>query len=184
MAKNSSIETFTQIPDWYWQCGLDIYEVNIIARIASWQRQDKVFYEGKKTIAKIFGCDFKVILRRFEKLENMGIIVRGKKKGRSYCYTINSVKLNQLHKGTLEVPIDDRKVPQRYHKGSSEVLYNTNNTSNKTSVRAEGALKAPSTQPESALKPNGINSLALEQFINDLNEDRLANNGKRQRLNR
>ena len=150
-------ETFTQIKDWYWECGLDIYEVNIISRIASWQRANKEFYEGKDSISKLFGCDRKTIMRKFDKLEKIGILVKGEKRGRSYLYKINESKLNELYISTREVQIDTTLVPDRYTLSTSVVHYNTTQTSNKTSLRvAEEDLASSAPQPKRTLTNDQI----------------------------
>jgi len=152
-------QTFTQIKDWYWECGLDIYEVNIIARIASWQRNKKQFFESKDHIAKLFGCDRKTIIRKFEKLQNLGILIKGEKHGRTYVYRINEMELHKLYICTREVQIDMRSVPERYIYSTSEVHYNTTQTNNKISLGAEEEDKSSSAQPKKPLTNEEILSI-------------------------
>ena len=166
MNKNKQQETFTQIKDWYWQCGLDIYEVNIISRIASWQRANKEFFESKDSISKLFNCDRKTIIRKFEKLERLGIIIKSGKKGRSYIYKINEMNLHKLYNSTSEVQIDEALVPERYNNCTREVHYNTTQTSNKTSLREEETLFERSSskdpkEPKKTVTDKDVEMLAL-----------------------
>ena len=159
------VEPFTMIKEWYWQCGLDITEVNIIARISSWQREKKVFFESKASLAKLFMCDRKVIIRRFERLESIGVIVKGPMKGRAYSYSVNENRLNELYlRGTAsttnctsEVRDDAKCVPQKNDNCTSEVRYHNNKTINKNSFKKEddcsssSSFKAPKTISEADL---------------------------------
>ena len=160
------VESFLKVPDWYWECGLDIYEVMILCMIASWQRQDKEFFMGKKDIAAKFNCDHKVIFRRFKNLENIGLIKRGDKVGRSFKYKIDQNKLEYL-KGisTSEVPIDQPGVPQRYQHSTPEVLYKNPKNSNKTILREEEEKGSSSPQT----KKKEVTDVALHQFSRDIN---------------
>ena len=155
--KKQKTEPFTMLKDWYWECGLDLYEVNIIARISSWQREKKVFFESKSSIAKLFKCDRKVIIRRFEHLEEIGVIIKGENKGRAFSYTVNESKLNELYlRGTTstsnctsEVHQVPKCVPQRNNNCTLEVHYNNNKTINNNSFREEDGFLDPSpSQPE------------------------------------
>ena len=71
-------ERFTMIPNWYWECGLNIVEVNIISRIASWQRDGKEFYESAESISVLFGVSYSTIKRTFNKLVKDGVIIKKK----------------------------------------------------------------------------------------------------------
>lgn len=142
---------FTQIPNWYWECGLDIYEVNIIARIASWQRDKKDFFESYPSLAKKFNTHVNTIKNKFKKLEAAGLIYRNGKAGRSIKWKVSDYEMNQLHKEyktcTDTVKKTDKSntctnstqtVQEIDSKSTRDRLYNTNHkTSNKTSFRVD-----------------------------------------------
>ena len=130
MAYKKKTETFTQIPDWYWQCGLDIYEVNIIARIASWQRANKKFFESYDFIAKTFNTSYNTIRFRFEKLEKAGILKRNGKKGRSWMWIVDSNKLNSLKDSIKREQNTAGNYQEVTDILSPDNSYNTNNINN------------------------------------------------------
>ena len=135
MAYKPKQESFTKIPNWYWQCGLDIYEVNIIARIASWQRDKKEFYESYDSIACMFNTHYNTIRNRFKKLEKMGIIKSNGKKGRSIKWVVDNNKLNALKYSNTTCKNNETFLHEVSDILTPDVSYNTNKTSNKTSFR-------------------------------------------------
>ena len=137
-------ERFTMIPNWYWECGLNIVEVNIISRIASWQRDGKEFYESAESLSKLFDVSYSTIKRTFNKLVKDGVIIRNGKHKRMWKYVINGTKLNSLKKdvGHLD-QLNDKYSSPRPNIQFTEDHYNTTKTSNKTSFR-EGEDKASS----------------------------------------
>ena len=76
-------EPFIQIQQRLYDCNsLDIYHINIISWIASYQRQDQPFFMSKIELARKFVCDKKTIYRRFADLEKHGIVYKdGKYQG-------------------------------------------------------------------------------------------------------
>lgn len=167
------VEPFTMIKEWYWECGLDITEVNILARIASWQREKKVFFESKSSLAKLFKCDRKVIIRRFEHLESIGVIVKGETKGRAFSYSVNENRLNELYlKGTTdisnctsEVQDDTKCVPQENDGCTSEERYHNNKTINKNSFKKEDDCSSSSSfQAPKTISETDLIKLAREFF--------------------
>ena len=96
--KSKTNERFIMIPHWYYECGLDLIEVNLIARVASWQRTGKNFYESKSYIGKIFGCSTKTISRKFKTLVDKGILIEEVRKGTTTKYRVNVNKLNELNR--------------------------------------------------------------------------------------
>ena len=134
MGKNK--ESFTMIPNWYWECGLTIVEVNIIARIASWQRDGKEFYESAEKLSKLFGVSYSTIKRTFNKLVKENIIIRTGKHKRMWKYVVNGNKLNSLKKDTgHHDQLSDKYRSPRPIIQSTMNHYNNNKTSNKTSFR-------------------------------------------------
>ena len=96
MDKNTTL-TFTQIQDRLYECvHFDLIEVNLIARIASWQRQKKLFFESKSVTAELLKTTRPTLDKRFDKLMAIGIIKKGKKRGRASEYTINEFNLDKF----------------------------------------------------------------------------------------
>jgi DNA-binding transcriptional regulator YhcF (GntR family) len=147
MASKKKTESFTQIPNWYWQCGLDIYEVNIIARIASWQRDNKDFFESYDSIAEMFNTSYNTIRFRFAKLEKDGIIKKNGKRGRSWKWIVSINKLNALKDSVKTCHNNDQFCQEMTDILSRDDSYNTPKTSNKTSFR-ERESSGDSLSPE------------------------------------
>ena len=130
--------SFTAIPSWYWECGLTLIEVNIIARIASWQRDGKEFYESAEKLSKLFNVSYSTMKRSFNKLVDAGIINRNGKHKRMWKYVINQSKLNNLKKDT-----GHHEQNNEQYSSPGTILqstmnhYNNTKTSNKTSFREE-----------------------------------------------
>ena len=137
---NKITESFTAIPDWYWECGLDIYEVNIISRIASWQRQNKEYFESYDHVACVFRTHYQTIRNKFIRLESEGIIKCVGKVGRTKKWTINSNKLNAMKHSYTKCKKDDTFLHEVEDVLTRDVSYKTPKTSNKTSFRAEESL--------------------------------------------
>lgn len=126
-------ETFTKIPDWYWQCGLSLLEVNIIARIASWQRDNKEFYEGYDKLAALGWGHYNTIRNTFLKLEKDGIIKKNGKVKRAWKWKIVEYKLQSLKDSNNRCKNNERYLQPELEILTPDVSYNTNKTSNKTS---------------------------------------------------
>lgn len=133
----------------------------IIAKIASWQRNGKTFFQSKQEIAKEFRVDRKTISRRMDSLEEMGVIQRDGKVKRSVIYKVNIHKLDMYLKGTHP----ERNVPDRYtssKKCTTSDHYNNNNkNSNKTIFIEEGTSGVPSSTDQKA----------LDAFLKELNDE-------------
>ena len=133
-AKPQKIEGgFTAIPNWYWECGLSLLEVNIIARIASWQRDNKEFYESAQTLSKLFGVSYSTMKRTFNSLVTSGFVRRNGKHKRMWKYVVNEYKLNTVHHEQLS---SGNSSPRTIIQSTMN-HYNTTKTSNKTSFREE-----------------------------------------------
>jgi transposase len=162
---------FTQLPEWYWECGLDIYEVNILARISSWQRDNKSFFESYDSLAKRFNTHYNTIRNKFKKLEKLGLITKNGKAGRSTKWKVNEYELNQLHKTykrcqNINETVDTDKTCKNNAQNLQEmsdvltrdVSYNTNyKTSNKTSFMVDESLADSPPREEE-----------IQAFANDL----------------
>ena len=162
---------FTAIPNWYWECGLTLIEVNIVARIASWQRDGKEFYESAEKLSKLFNVSYSTMKRSFNKLVEDGVIKRNGKHKRMWKYVINETKLNTLKKDMVHPDQNN----ERY--GSQGAIlsttmnhYNTTKTSNKTSFREgenEETFSLPNQpDPKPEILLDQIAQLAKEIDIN------------------
>ena len=143
---------FTQIPNWYWECGLTLVEVNTIAQIASWQRDNKQFFQSAESLACKFGVSYSQIRRVLASLVDRGIIKKDGKFKRMWKYKVDEVALNKCKLAqACPPPIEDTTHSEhkeaRNYSPRTEILfttnsYNTNKTSlNKTSLREEDVIK-------------------------------------------
>ena len=143
MTKNNKVPgTWTAVPDQLLGIGFDIYEIIIISSIQSWTRQNKTFYESITRLSNEYGCDRKTFSRRFKKLMDIDILLKGKKRSHGqFEYQVNEKRLidiiRQRKACTLEVQPELKDVPERYNSHTLEVQNNTTKTSNKTSFREE-----------------------------------------------
>ena len=105
MSKEKTTPKFTQIQERLYDCvHFDLIEVNLIARIASWQRQNKVFFESKSRTAEKLRTTRPTLDTRYKRLQELGIIKQGKKRGRAHEYTINEFNLDKFIKWSSENP--------------------------------------------------------------------------------
>jgi len=147
--KKNDIENFTMIPHWYWECGLDLIEVSIIARISSWQRQNKDFFEGYDTIALKFNCHYNTIRNTFNKLEKMGVIVKNGKVKRAWKWKVNELKLNGLKDSNTRCQNTDTFLHPMSELLTPDVSYNNPKNINKNILRVEentSGVSSPSMQ--------------------------------------
>jgi hypothetical protein len=154
---------FTAIPDWYWECNLDLIEVIIIARIASWQRAKKEFFESYESLAPKFNCHYNTVRNKFLKLEKEGIIYKTGKNKRAWKWKVNEVNLNARKDTNKECKNNERNLQPELVLLTPDVNYNTPKTSNKTSFRAEEANGASSPNPK---KPTDQDILDFVESIN------------------
>lgn len=132
--------TWTAVPDQLLGIDFDIYEIVIISSIQSWTRQNKTFYESITRLSNEYKCDRKTFSRRFKKLIDLGILLKGKKRGHGqFEYQVNEKRLidiiKQRNACTSEVQPDVNDVPERSNSYTPEVQNKTTKTSNKTSFR-------------------------------------------------
>lgn len=178
--KKTINETFTAIPDWYWQCGLNLIEVNIIARIASWQRAEKEFYEGYDTISEKFNVHYNTVRKAFIKLEKMEVIKKNGKHRRAWKWVLNPTKLNALKKQESKRKEDSNTECQKEHSNTgcqkdatflhqvSEILtpdvsYKNTKTSYKTSFREEDNVpSSSSSKPKKTISDLEVLNLAKQ----------------------
>lgn len=84
---------FTAIPELLWDADFDIYEVNIISRIISWQRQNKPFFESVVSLSERFKCNTRTISARLDALIKKGILIKKSNRGRAAEYQVNLTAL-------------------------------------------------------------------------------------------
>ena len=157
---------FIAIDQRLYDSDLDIYHINILSWILSYQVQDQPFFMSKIVMAEKFGCNRKTIERRFNDLQSLGIIMKGEKYKRMYKYKVNLHRLDMY----LRVPYPERSGTQSTissKKRYTEYHYknSTNKTSsNKTSFGVDD-LKSSSTQTISENQIKGfLETLAQESI--------------------
>ena len=152
---------FTQIPNWYWELGLTMVEVNIIARVASWQREGREFYESAQKLSKLFGVSYSTVKRAFKNLHTIGILRKNGKHKRMWKYVINEFKLETVHR---EQNLK-RNCSPRTDILSTMNHYNTNKTSTKTSFKEEDVFRTSPSKDTSGPSALDIELLAAELDI-------------------
>ena len=156
-------DNFTAIPNWYWECELSLLEVNIIARISSWQRQKLKFFEGYDHIASLGFGHYNTIRNTFNALEKKGLIKRDGKVKRAWVWVVIEHKLLELHSNI------QCKNNERYLQPESEILtpdvsYKNPKINNKINLREEETLFERSSS-------EGTKKTISEQEILDLAND-------------
>src|SRR6056300_1094634 len=116
-------EPFTAILAWYWECGLNLLEVNIIARISSWQREKKEFYESYDFLSQKFGTHYNTIRNTFIKLEKMGVIKKNGKHRRTWKWVVDGNKLNALKHSNTRCQNNDTLLHQESELLTPDVNY-------------------------------------------------------------
>ena len=87
---------FVQIPNWYFECDLTLIEVNTLAQIASYQREDKEFFQSAETLASRFSVSYSHMRKVLDDLVSKGIIKKNGKVKRMWKYKINPNVLDKL----------------------------------------------------------------------------------------
>ena len=150
----SKTEGFVQIPNWYFECGLTLIEVNTLAQIASYQREERDFFQSAETLASRFGVSYSHMRKVLDDLVKKRIIKKDGKVKRMWKYKIDANVLSELQVKVRLKKIKDASndCATTKHNNSTkchqEVVllpprsnYNTNNTSlNKTSVRGNESI--------------------------------------------
>jgi len=159
---NSKDKGFIQVPNWYFKCGLTLVQVNTLAEIASWQRDEKagkIFFQSMEELACKFNISYSQMRRVFKSLLDLDVIKRKGKMKRMWKYTVNTTRLNQFyvdHTSKDSVHHEHKEVKYcspRTQIVSTENNYNTNKTSlNKTSFKGnESILDRSSPTPDEVL---------------------------------
>ena len=161
--ENKKDKGFIQIPNWYFKCGLTLVQVNTLAEIASWQREDKEFFQSMEALACKYNISYSQMRRVFKSLIELGVVKQTGKMKRMWKYTIDSNRLNQFYIDNTCNLIDkdsvhhehnnDRLCSPRTQIVSTMDNYNTNKTSlNKTSFKGnESILDRSSPTPDQVL---------------------------------
>jgi hypothetical protein len=163
MKSNKQIKTFTQLPDWYWECGLSLLEVNMIARIASWQRANKEFYESAQKTSQLFGVSYSSVKRAYKDLLAKDIIRKNGKHKRMWKYQVNEYKLHTVHREQLL----QRNSSPRTDIQFTVNHYNTTKTSTKTSFKEEDVFRTSPSKDTS-----GPSDIQVQEFASKLNLDK------------
>jgi len=158
MKSKKQVNTFTQIPDWYWECGLSLLEVNMLARIASWQRANKEFYESAQKTSQLFGVSYSTVKRAYKDLLERGIIRKNGKYKRMWKYQVNEYKLQTVHREQFL----KRNSSPRTDIQTTVNHYNTTKTSTKTSFREGDVLRTSPSKGTTNLSELDIILLAKQ----------------------
>jgi len=159
MKSKKHVNTFTQIPDWYWECGLSLLEVNMLARIASWQRANKEFYESAQKTSELFGVHYSTVKRAYKELLKKNIIRKNGKHKHMWKYQVNEYMLQTVHREQfLQRNCSPRTVIQ-----TTVNHYNTTKTSTKTSFREEDVLRTSPSKDTTG--PSELDIVALARQI-------------------
>lgn len=155
-------DKFTAIPQWYWECGLNLLEVNIISRIASWQRQKKEFFEGYDSLERLGWGHYNTIRNTFIKLEKKGLIQKNGKNKRAWIWVVKTDSLKALHTNNQSKNKDKYLQPE-LETLTPDVSYKNPKNSNKTIFRVEEE-ECNSSSP----KVEGPDEVDLELWVNEL----------------
>lgn len=147
----STDKGFIQIPNWYFECGLTLIQVNTLAQIASYQRQDKQYFRSAESLACMFGVSYSHMRKVLSDLVDMGIIKKKGKVKRMWKYQIDVNRLEQYRvKAQCKPPQEDsattKHKDERYCSQEAQIVppgsnYNTNKTSlNKTSFKGNESI--------------------------------------------
>jgi len=171
MAKDKSQNTFTQINNKWWGIGLDPYELLIIAKVASWQRTKKEFYQSKQSIAEDFCCSTKTIKNKFKGLVDRNILVITGKHKRMTKYIINQVELSRLIEAKdmgTRCPHSSRYGHHVPYNGAPGAHYNNTKTSNKTSLVEEDDILSSSSSKDPEKPKQLVTDEAILELLNDI----------------
>ena len=158
-------EGFVKIPNWYYECGLTLVQVNTLAHIASWQRENKVFFQSAEALACKFNISYSQMRRVFKSLLDLGVIERHGKVKRMWKYKVNSNKLNQLKIETKCKLIEKDTVhgehkDAKYCSQEAQILSTVNNyKNNKTSL-----YKTSFREDESLLERSSPNAADIQAW--------------------
>ena len=168
MAKRN--QGFVQIPNWYFECGLTLIQVNTLAQIASYQREDKQYFRSAESLACMFGVSYSHMRKVLSDLVDMGILQKKGKMKRMWKYQIDATRLEKYRLEAKCKPPqedsahqkhkDDRLCSQEAQLVPPGSNYNTNKTSlYKTSFKGNESLleRSSPTQEEIAELAADIN---------------------------
>ena len=125
------------IPDIYWQLGLDIYQTNILARIMSWQRTDKLFFESYESLGCKFNMHKNTAKNKVESLEELGLIKRGHKVKRCWSWKVNKVAVSNMIDYNMTCNNSERKEQEELQLVTPDVIYKNTKNINKNILREE-----------------------------------------------
>ena len=148
---NKKDKGFVQIPNWYFECGLTLIEVNTLAQIASYQREDKQYFRSAESLACMFGVSYSHMRKVLSDLVDMGILKKKGKMKRMWKYQIDATRLEKYRIAAKCKPLQEDSAHQKHNKSTkchqeaqivpSGSNYNTNKTSlNKTSFKGNESI--------------------------------------------
>ena len=163
-------DKFTAIPQWYWECGLNLLEVNIISRISSWQRQKKEFFEGYDSLERLGWGHYNTIRNNFIKLEKKGLIQKNGKNKRAWKWIVKIDSLKALHSNNQcknedtnnQCKNNDIYLQPVLETLTPDVSYKNTKNSNKTIFSEEEEKRSSPSQPEKKPEISDIEISMLE----------------------
>lgn len=136
--KNKKINgDYVIIPDIYWQLGLDIYQTNILARMMSWQRTGKVFFESYESLGCKFNMHKNTAKNKVESLEELGLIKRGHKVKRCWSWKVNETAVSEMIDYNMTCNNNERKEQEELQFVTPDVTYKNPKNINKNILREE-----------------------------------------------
>ena len=168
-----------------WQCTSIKSEAKIVLQfmLNEFDMNGHIRWTRQK-YSELSGVSYNTVRRLFEALQQQHILtpVKGTTNynltfrlleiaAKSNKLTALPVNKTALPGSTTALPGSETALPGTKTALGGQHIDNKDLIENKDLYRAEGAFSAPSTQPESALKTNGINNLQFEQWLKDWNED-------------
>lgn len=156
-------ESFLKIPHWYFDTGLNIHEITIIAMISSWQRTNKEFFESKTQISKKLGCQARFVTKCIDNLIKLNVLKDTGKKGRVTKFKVNQTALHNLTINAHRAPISTNSMHGVHNKQAPGAYYKNPKNINKNILRVEEEVEASSSP-----KPREIHPTAFHKFTQDL----------------
>ena len=135
------------IPDIYWQLGLDIYQTNILARIMSWQRTGKVFFESYESLGCKFNMHKNTAKNKVESLEKLGLIKRCNKIKRCWSWKVNEVAVSDMIDYNMTCNNSERKEQEELQLVTPDVTYKNTKNINKNILRGGEEPSVGSSSP-------------------------------------
>lgn len=141
---NTSIEPYTQIPNWFFELGLDPTELLIFVRVYSYSRNNQPYIESNSTLSKRLNVAERTIRRKKEYLVNKNMLIKiSGQRGKTDTYKVNfehicsisksntNIKLGQIDRGQIDLGQKVRTPRTNCPNTADKLTYNNNKYNNK-----------------------------------------------------